>query len=354
MVRGYGVTKILWNGCKCLLGVAVLAFVVWRYWYPTPDGGPGLADTFAKPIHLVPLGLAVIIFVPGLLITFMRWYILVRAQQLPFTVSDAFRLGLIGFFLNSVLPGSVGGDIAKAAFLMREQGRRTVAIATILIDRAIGLLGLIWLVALLGNCFWALSSPAVLDHKKIQIIILGASTIALSSLAFWFLLGILPAWRADKFARRLEGIRKIGHPAAEFWRAIWMYRLQARAILETLLLSVVGHLCFVLSFYCAALVFGDADQVNQIPSLAQHFLLIPVGLAIQAVPLSPGGLGIGEATFAWLYGIVGFPQANGVMASFNYRVLGWAVGAIGYVAYLWLPAFRPEKSKEKDLVSAKA
>jgi uncharacterized protein (TIRG00374 family) len=348
------VTKILLNACKCLLGVAVLAFVGWRYWYPTPDGGPGLADTFAKPIHLAPLLLALLIFVPGLLITFMRWYILVRAQQLPFKVSDAFRLGLIGFFLNSVLPGSVGGDIVKAAFLMREQGRRTVAIATILVDRVIGLLGLIWLVALLGNCFWALGSTAVTENKKLQFIILSASSIALGSLAFWYLLGILPARRADKFAQRLEHIRKVGHPAAEFWRAIWMYRLQARAVLETLLLSVLGHLCFVLAFYCAALVFGDADQAANIPSLTQHFLLIPLGLAIQALPLSPGGLGIGEASFAWLYGLVGYPQANGFVASFNYRVLGWAVGAVGYLAYLWLPALRRAKDEEKDLVGARA
>ena len=79
---------------------------------------------------------------------------LVRAQDLPFTLPNAMRLGLVAFFFNAFLPGSIGGDIVKAAFLAKEQSRRTVAVATVIIDRAVGLWGLFWLVALLGSVFW--------------------------------------------------------------------------------------------------------------------------------------------------------------------------------------------------------
>ena len=88
------------------------------------------------------------------LITLLRWYILVRAQDLPVTLNDAMRLGLIGCFYNAFLPGSVGGDIIKAAYLARGQTRRTVAVATVIMDRVIALWGLIWFVAVLGSCFW--------------------------------------------------------------------------------------------------------------------------------------------------------------------------------------------------------
>ena len=57
------------------------------------------------------------------------------------------RIGLIGFFYNSVLPGSVGGDIIKAAAIAREQSRRTIAVATVIMDRVIALWGLVWFVA---------------------------------------------------------------------------------------------------------------------------------------------------------------------------------------------------------------
>ena len=39
----------------------------------------------------------------------------------------------------------------KAAGIAREQSRRTVAVATVIMDRIIGLWGLCWLVALLGG-----------------------------------------------------------------------------------------------------------------------------------------------------------------------------------------------------------
>ena len=87
----------------------------------------------------------------SILITFVRWYILVRAQDLPFSMANAMRLGSIGMYWNTFLPGSIGGDIIKAAFLAREQSRRTAAVATILFDRVVGLCGLFWLITLLGS-----------------------------------------------------------------------------------------------------------------------------------------------------------------------------------------------------------
>src|SRR5262249_22201780 len=90
----------------------------------------------------------------ALLLTFVRWFILVRAQGLPFTLPNALRLGMIGNYFNTFLPGSVGGDIIKATFIAREQDRRTVAVATVVLDRVVGLCGLLWVVAVLGGAFW--------------------------------------------------------------------------------------------------------------------------------------------------------------------------------------------------------
>ncbi len=91
-----------------------------------------------------------------MLVTLVRWYFLVRALDLPFTLGGALRVGLLGIFYSTVLPGSVGGDIVKAAVLARGQSRRTAAVATVLMDRAIALWGLVWFVALLGGIFWVL------------------------------------------------------------------------------------------------------------------------------------------------------------------------------------------------------
>src|SRR5262249_36368153 len=186
----------------------LLAYVVWSNWAPNSD--QGLAHIWQKhvvegePIHAGYFVLAAVIYSASVLVTFGRWYVLVRAQDLPFTLPDALRLGLIGFFLSNFLPaGSVGGDIIKAAFLAREQSRRTVAVATVLIDRAIGLWGLFWLVAILGIIFWAAGSPEIHNEPKLQWIVLGSLALVGVTLAVWFLLEILPEYRAVRFAGRL-------------------------------------------------------------------------------------------------------------------------------------------------------
>src|SRR5262249_54266655 len=154
----------------------------------------------------------------------VRWYVLVRAQGLPFRLSDAVRLGLAGFFFNTFLPGSVGGDVVKAAFLAREQNRRTVAVATVLMDRVIGLWGLFWFVALLGGAFWALGMLEGPAAGPSQFVVKGAAVVVGASAAVWLLMGLLPQRRAERFAGRLSRLPKVGGPAAEFWRAVWIYR----------------------------------------------------------------------------------------------------------------------------------
>ena len=81
---------------------------------------------------------------------------LVRAVGLPFSRYDAVRLGLVGFYFNTFLPGAIGGDVVKAVEIARENSCRALAVATVLIDRIIGLWSLIWFVAIVGSAFWIL------------------------------------------------------------------------------------------------------------------------------------------------------------------------------------------------------
>jgi glycosyltransferase 2 family protein len=347
------VTKqIFWIAVKYGLGIGLLAYVVWRYWsLPSPDGKEdlGLVGAFDKPWNTEALLLAGAICLASVLLTFVRWYVLVRAQGLPFTLLNAFRLGLIGYYLSTFLPGSVGGDIIKAAQIAREQNRRTVAVSTVLIDRVIGLCGLFWLVALLGTVYWvtgflrdSVTTAGVTNQTGVvalETIVLGAWALVLASLVFWFFLGVLPFGRAERFASWLDRIPKVGHALAEFWRAVWMYRLQGRSVLLGVFLAVVGHVGFVLTFYFSSLTLTPPDKI---PSPQAHFLVVPVGMAIQAGFPSPGGVGGGEYGYGKLYDLLGFAFAAGVLGSLIQRLITWALGLAGYLVYLRMrPFLRP-------------
>lgn len=335
--------RLLWITAKYGLGLGLLAYVVWRNW-SSSDGRPGLADALGQPIQAVPLLLASLICTASLLLTFLRWYVLVWAQELPFTPRNAIRLGLIGYFWSTFLPGSVGGDIVKAAFLARDQRRRTVAVATVLIDRAVGLWGLFWLVAILGSVFWLASNEALHQSAFLQTVYFSSLAIVAGSVLCWALLGILPAARAARLADWLEHrIPRLGHSLAELWRAVWMYRLKRAAVALALAMSVVGHVGFVLTFYYAAQIFLSPTAAADIPSLEEHFLIVPVGMTIQAGFPAPGGVGGGELAYGWLYEQLHKPESAGVLGSLAQRAVNWLLALAGYLAYLRLKPALPAR-----------
>jgi uncharacterized protein (TIRG00374 family) len=325
--------RTLWTIAKYLIAVALLALVVWLNW----GGDRGLGFVWqhyvidGAPIHYAYLALAFACFAPAVFLTLVRWWVLVRAQGLPFTLGRAVQLGLLGFFFSTFLPGSVGGDIVKAAGIAREQSRRTVAVATVIMDRLIGLWGLFWLVALLGAAFW-LSGTLIGKAEGPSKTVVGAS-LAIVALSFlgWLLLGVLKEAQAERLAGRLARLPKVGGSAAEFWRAVWMYRRRPSAVALALALSWIGFVGFIFSFYYSALAFSDAVVV---PTLTDHFLLVPIGLVVQAAIPLPGGIGASEYGFGKLYSWFGAPEANGVLASLVFRVVTWGLSLAGYLGVL--------------------
>lgn len=324
------------NLLKYLLALGVLSFVIYNNW--DPPSGYGLGNVWQKhvveraPSDLLALGIGMVLYLIAVILTLIRWWVLVRAQSLPFTLSSAFRVGLIGFFYNIVLPGSVGGDIVKAAVLAREQSRRTVAVATVLMDRVIALWGLFWFVAILGSLFWAFG---ILDGPQLQpglYIVRFAVLVVSVSVVVWSLLGLLPSWRAERFAGRLGRIPKVGKAISDLWVVIWMYRQRPSSVAIALVLSWIGHVNLVLSFFFCARVLWNGQPDNPLPTIAQHFLLVPIGLIVAAIPLFPGGMGIGEAGFGKLYDLFGSAQANGVLASLVQRVVSWIIGFVGFLS----------------------
>lgn len=315
------------------LGLALLAYVLWSNWAPK-NGQPGLRDALDRPLRFGPLALAAILLTANVLLTFLRWYLLVRAQDLPFTVRSALRLGLVGYFFNTFLPGSVGGDLLKATFIAREHERRTKAVATVLIDRGIGLWGLIALTALLGAGFWLIQPDLFADRPDLKSIVRTAGWMFAVTLGMWTLLCVLPERRGERFAQRLNWIPRIGGMLAEFWRAVWIYRTKSRVIFVALVLSLIGHTCSVLNFYLAAQALRPED--TPIPPLALHFLIVPVGMVVQGFFPAPGGVGGGELAYGKLYVLLGFTESTGVLGSLGVRLLSWCVGSIGYIVYSFM------------------
>ncbi len=328
---------------KYALGLGLLGVLVWRYRHE-------FQEALSKPIQVGPLAFAATAAAIGVSLTMIRWHLLVRAQDLPFALRDAFRLGLMGFFFSLFLPGSIGGDVVKATFLAREQKRRTAAAATALMDRAVGLWGLICVVAVTGCIAWLLGNAVIASSKLLQSAIILTASVVAGTLCAWVLLGLLPDEKSRRFGDWLERIPKVGVAVAELWRAGWMYRRRQLSVGVAICISLVSHSFFATAFFFAGQIFQDPVNPTPTPSLMEHFVFFPIGEMFQVFSFTPGGAGLAELVYGMLYEQAGGSEATGTFVAFVYRVVmsSWAV--IGYfVAIRMRAAPQPEPQPDAEL-----
>jgi uncharacterized membrane protein YbhN (UPF0104 family) len=337
---------VLTGLAKYGIGFGLLAYVLATNWEPKGTS-PGISGLLKQTPDAAAFAGVLALCVVVLAIQYARWYVLVRGLDLPFSAGDAARLGLVGTFYNVFLPGSVGGDLVKAYYIARGQpGRRAAAVATVLIDRLVGLFGLLWFSAIIGGALWAGGDPVVGGNEYLQRIVRVCGILTGLAVAGWVVMGFLPPHRADRFAGRLSYIPKLGKPLAEAWYAVWTYRQRPRVVYLSVALTAACHVAMVLMFHLGARVFLAPGA--EPGTLGEHFVIAPVGFIAQAFFPAPGGVGGGEAIFGYLYTLLGRQDQVGLMGRLTLRVAEWGLGLIGLVVFLRMRAELPAVEAEAE------
>jgi uncharacterized membrane protein YbhN (UPF0104 family) len=230
-----------------------------------------------------------------------RWRLLLHAQGIPLSVRRTWGLTMIGLLFNVAIPGAVGGDLIKGYYITRATaGRKTHAATSIAMDRVTGLIGLLFLAAamVLANLSETLRSPATRS--------LGALTVV------GFLGGLAALYAALFAGGRLSRWSFLPRMARNVFSALHEYRQKSSVVPVALALSVLNQAITCGSFYLAL----RSAAVTGIP-LGQFFLIVPLGLVTTAVPISPAGVGVGQAAFFALFRIVAPSYATAGTAGFT-------------------------------------
>ena len=279
-----------------------------------------IADVIARRPDIGRFGVALLLYVSALVITFVRWFVLVRALGLPFRLVDAIRLGFIGNVFNLVIPGAVGGDLIKAGFLCREQERRGLAVASMVVDRLLGLLGLFVLATVAGAIAW----PSAAGPVRGLIALAWAGACA-------GLLGLAVLFSPPLYApllRLARGRARIKLALNELVAMARAYRGRLDAVGLGLMLACLSHGLFVIAFT----LVDSALYGSEAPTVGRHFVIVPLLLLTMAVPLPLGALGLTEKTSEGLFDLVGFP--GGAVAMMGFRLVMFAAGGLGALVYL--------------------
>lgn len=253
---------------------------------PFPIVEPGLSAMVrnANPLLLIA---AILVFPITMLMTTIRWNLILRNQDIYIPIKRVFVLNMVGQFYNSFLPGSTGGDFAKAYLASRQTPHKIRAVISVAVDRVIGLLALVVMGGTMAAYLWFVSDKTSPTAFICSYVALGCATIVVGSAVGGIVLGssrVRKALGLDFLMNRLpmqHHLDKV-REAGRIYKASWL------SVLWWVLLTIPVHLTVVISALLAGKAFGLSIATGY------YFVCVPVMVLSASIPISPQGAGVME------------------------------------------------------------
>jgi len=292
---------------------------------------PGMR-TLLRQLDFSVLGWALVAFGPAIFLMAVRWQTLLVMSEVRIPFWIVVRLHYMGLFFNMFMPGGLGGDVIKAVYVSGHSPRRAEAATMVLIDRVIGLVGLLLMAG----------TVILLDYRHLGGIALQVGAISLlltvGSLLFFsarfralvrydWVLGKLP--KADVL-RRIDTV-------------LYDLRRQWRGLAIALALTVVLQVVEVVGVLLAGRALGIYRA-----TLQNYLVFVPLGYLANALPISLGGIGVMEGAFMTLLRDSGLATASqGFMLGVLARLLVIAWSVPGALSALWPPPRTVEDAPDR-------
>lgn len=248
--------------------------------------------------------LALLFFLVAIAINGVKWFVLLRAQEVEAPLGAVIQYMFVGFFFNNVLPANIGGDVMRGYGIARYTERTAEAAVSVVVDRIMGL------IAYMSAAAVAAIVLVLATHRLDLEILLGVALVALLAMAL--ALAILLSRRLRAQVGRIFRWRPL-LPLAPiyegFSRAFDAYRHRYSTLVLAYLLALAGLMASNLVNW---LLFQSVG--GGVPFL--YILLFnPLIALVLLVPISVGGHGVIQNAYPFFYGLAGVPEAQAVAVS---------------------------------------
>jgi uncharacterized membrane protein YbhN (UPF0104 family) len=207
---------------------------------------------------------------------------------------------LVAGFFNNFLPSNIGGDVVRIGDTARAARSKTLATMIVLVDRVLGLMGLV-LVAAVGATMAAGQPNSPIQPSWLWAgFLLGLAVIAPAVLAPGVVrrtLRLLAILRAEWIDQRIETLTS----------GLGRFRHNPRALAGTFAGAVFVQALMVV--YYLAIVYALRIPIG----LWDLAVIVPMSLAVQLLPVSINGFGVREATFSLYFRGLGLPLQSAVL-----------------------------------------
>jgi len=258
--------------------------------------------------------LALLVLTIEVLIANTRWRLILKQLGSNIAYFTALRYLWIGVFFNQALPSSIGGDAVRGYYLCKNEDY-SISEATIgvLLDRVIGLLGLVLLVIFtIPLIFESIVTP--LTKWTILAIII----VALLAIIMSLIIDLIP----NKFSqwKIMNGLVKFSSKGREVLFSFYG--------MLSIILSLIIHLTFV--FAAWLLAYGMGLDI----SLTGMLLIVPITNLLIALPISIAGWGVREGLFIAGLGYLNVSSDAALALSILYGLLMLVVSLPGLIDWI--------------------
>ncbi|MGD9903702.1 MAG: lysylphosphatidylglycerol synthase transmembrane domain-containing protein [Vicinamibacterales bacterium] len=292
---------------RAALTVAILGWLASRI----DMTAAGRAVVSVSPTHLAAVLALVAV---DRLVMIWRWVLLLRARGVEVAATEAARVFLVSSFVGSFLPAGIGGDAARAWSLAQITTRAGEALASVVVDRLLGLLSL----AAMGLAGVALWSPGGVSGGRVAA---GVAILTLACAAAFWSDGLL---RAAVPAHRHGGA--VTRRVLRLADAVAAYRDHRGALAVVMAWSLAVQVLRITQAWLLGLGLG-----LQVP-FAYYLLVMPLGLLMLLLPVSVSGFGVPQGVIVWLLRPMGVADS----VAFALSTLVVLTGLAGNLPGLWL------------------
>jgi uncharacterized membrane protein YbhN (UPF0104 family) len=278
---------------------------------------PGVASTMlhARPDLLAAL---LVLYAFGTLAWAARWRVLLAFAGVDLPLAQVWRVSIEAQAGGILLPGGIGGDALRIALVAaRPSGRIGIAVASVLLDRAVGLAVLAGVGAALAFAMGGVEA--------------GPSAIALAAIPVAFLAGIVVLRRAPLQRLRWLTEGRIGAAVTPVLDYVRNTRAPRAIVLAALISLVVAGIQF-------ATIRGFVWALGGVPT-AEKWVYLGAAMAfvVTALPTLPGAWGTADAAYVFFLGFAGLPAGIALGVCLLFRLFWYISGIVGAILQLARP-----------------
>jgi glycosyltransferase 2 family protein len=259
----------------------------------------------ARHASLPWLFAALIVWTLNVAASTWRWHLLLVAQDVRLPRRKLFGSFLVANFFNNFLPSNIGGDVIRIRDTAPAAQSMTLAATVVLVDRGLGLMGLVLIAAMGATMAVSLHGQGVLPiwPSSLWLGFVVSAAIAVPAMYAPESLGRL--LKPFAFLHREWVERQIGH----LTNALSRFRERPSTLISCFGGAVVVQ-ALVVAFYLTVV------YALNIPVTASDLaVIVPLSIVVQMLPVSVNGFGVREATFSFYFTRVGLPIESAILLS---------------------------------------